>query len=180
MKQAILHFHSGDYLLTELPAGAYGVGQTHVFHGEDPITYHIEGNGDKSFAFKFPGFVELIGKLSEVTEKQFQQIVDSWQRYFPEQHFVYRNYNLPVFRHHLKLMEQNWDEPFGKATESFYSKMEAEGLYTNNPHGEKPADDDYSFFTDTNLSLKEAWELAERKTFHPDRSFLFRILNQQQ
>lgn len=43
MKQAVLTFEKKRVLLAELPEGAYGVCQTHIYHGEDPITFHIEG-----------------------------------------------------------------------------------------------------------------------------------------
>jgi hypothetical protein len=45
--------------------------------------------------------------------------------------------------------------------ESFRSLLASNGLYFENPFP-KPADDDYSFYTDRNISVKEEWEQAEK------------------
>ncbi|MGN6417775.1 MAG: hypothetical protein ACTHMC_09805 [Pseudobacter sp.] len=174
MKQAILTFEKCRVLLVELPKGAYGVGQQHIYHGENPITYHMEGEGDKNYGFYFPGFVHLIGKLSELTEEQAREIVDSWKRYFPETHSVYRNYEYPIEYDHVKGMEQRWSLPFGKSVESFLSKLRADGYHTENPAGtyEECCP---SLDVNSHAYERSQFDLGDSLTFSPDKTWVFTV-----
>jgi hypothetical protein len=178
MKQAVLTFEKKRVLLVELPEGAYGVCQTHIYHGVDPITFHIEGEGDKCYHFKVDGFVDVIGKLSELTEEQARDIVENWERHFPEQHTVYRNYEKPVEYDAIKRSsEQKWDEPFGKAVESFLSKIKAEGLFLINPFKKTKVTVKGSLKDKEQFSSmwKARREQAEARTFSPSRTWVFTI-----
>lgn len=160
MKQAILTFDKCQILVVELPEGAYGVGQQHIYHGEDPITYHIEGHGDRNYGFKFPGFVELMGKLSELTEDQAIDFVD---KVMSGQH--YQNYS-------FKSGVDRWVKT---AKESFLSKLRADGYYTENPAGpidecviSAPGSGPYEY----EMAM---WNMGEEKTFQPSLTWVFTI-----
>lgn len=155
MKQAILHFHSGDYLLVELPKWV------------TEITY----GGRTKVHFDGVYVDKLIGKLSEVTEEQFARIVQVISNGRISGKPQYRKYNDKTL-----IPANMWVR---SARDSFYSKMEAEGLYAENPRGS--FEDAVTAPTGCAARVPEeiAWEDAEEKTFPPDRSFLFRILNQQ-
>lgn len=150
MKQAILHFHSGDYLLVELPAGATNVIMYRPFNKHFHLSCDLPPSREgvhtifgtcfpyKNFGGKknYPSEILLIGKLSEVTEEQFARIVQVISNGRISGKPQYRKYNDKTL-----IPANMWVR---SARESFFSKMEAEGL-----------------------------------DLDPDRSFLFRILNKQ-
>jgi hypothetical protein len=179
MKQAILSFSKCKVLLAVLPEGATHPQQTHIYHGEDPIVFHV---GEQTGSFYFDGFVDTLGKLSDLTEEQCAEIVDSWQRYFPTTHTVYCNYNYPVEYDAIKGKEQQWSHPFGKARESFLSKMEAEGYYTKAPEvKEEPSD----FGPGWNMGyggfpqrIVEEMDRLSARTFPPDQTYVFIIIKE--
>lgn len=163
MKQAILSFGKADVLL-RVP----DPDQAWVIENMHPNIMTSDGRD-----------WEYLGKLSELTEEHFAEIVDCWQRYFPATHTVYCNYNYPVEYDAIKGKEQRWSHPFGKARESFVSKMEAEGYYTKNPYAEtrlsfsRCSAKDKRVFTDL---VKQRRENAEARTFPPDQTYVFIIL----
>lgn len=171
MKQAILTFEKAKILVIELPEDldrfimAYGncigwLDKEGMCCTEQPLGE----DSDES--------LELIGKLSELTEDQAREIVDSWQRYFPEQHTVYRNYEYPIEYDHIKGMEQRWSHPFGKSVESFLSKLRADGCQTENV----PEPDKCGCYGPCGLKCDYAdWQEANDRTFYPDKTWVFTI-----
>src|SRR5574342_908450 len=153
MKQAILTFEKCKVVLIESDKGSKD-----VFRMKDP-----------------PKRMKYIGKLSELTEEEAREIVDSWLRYFPEQHTVYRNYEKPTEYDAVKgSSEQKWDEPFGKAVESFLSKLRVEGCCMENPAGtyEEAC---RSYDANSHAYEKSQFDLGESLTFSPDKTWVFTI-----
>ncbi len=167
MKQAILSFGKADVLLVQLPENIVRVEPSYC---HAIITYDNTGYIETEYPLgdDSPHVIEPLGKLSTLTEEQFAEIVD-------KRGTAYERY----MKANTLLRIGGYSSITPTAKKSFLSKMEAEGYFTVNPHGNKPADDDYSFFTDVNITLKEAWAICEARTFPPDQTYVFIILKQQ-
>lgn len=128
-------------LLVELPDQARDI---KVFHdiGRPYISYFV---GVETFRHYTDEDVELIGKVSELPEKWFEQHVETSEFYEPQDPhtpiFIYKGYCDNVWKH--------------TARESFYSLLEAkEQVYLGgNPCGDE----------------------AQSCTFDPERTFLFTV-----
>jgi|GEM_PF-4272811 len=122
-----------------------------------------------------PGDWEPLGWLNELKEEQLGALVESWERFFPERHICYMNYNEPIEDkgHLFKKVEQKWSAPFGNAKEAFYSALEASGYYWKNPYHE-PTEEDY--LTDL-PKMKAKWRAAQERVL--DRWRCFVIVNKE-
>lgn len=80
---------------------------------------------------------KLVGILSDLTEEQFAECVD-WYDYSHEDDLT-ALYAFKDYVNGIKEANDYWDEyPFDAAKESFYSLLESENVYTENPHGKEP------------------------------------------
>jgi len=174
LKQAILSFSKCKVLLVELPEGATvqdsGCGAVLYWNKE-----YTREKGDSAAFYPF-GIgsgkrLHLLGKLSELTEEQFAGIVEIMDTILNEddtESFFYRDYRTE-------------DPDLGQfsARQSFLSKMQAEGYYTDNPAGS---------YEECVRSLpgggcfayeESQFSLGEARTFPPDQTYVFIIHKQQ-
>jgi hypothetical protein len=154
MKQQILNLKK-KLLLVEMPEGAYNV---KVRFG-NYLTYF------KPFSkvvAKFDFNIKEVGKLTYITEEQFQNWVEKLMQ---DQHF--QNYNWQG------VIIDRWVKT---AKESFFSYLQANGVYFENPLGEKP-DGTPILFSQRNgaLELLE-WEEAEQKVWNKDLIYIFELI----
>lgn len=150
MKQAILSFGKADVLL-RVP----DIHQAWVLEN-----IRVSGITSDGRDWKF------LGKLSELTEEQFAEIVD-WVE--PSQYYTdYR--------------KAGWQGDIS-AHESFLSKLEAEGYYTENPRLKpelvyhRPGEAQAAAIIAK--AVLKSHEDAEARTFPPDQTYVFIILKQQ-
>lgn len=158
MKQAILTFKKAKIIIIELPDDldrfimAYGncigwLDKEGMCCTEQPLGE----DSDES--------LELIGKLSELTEEQFAEIVD-------KDRSGYKDYDeegiCSIY-------------PFIGAKGSFLSKLRADGYYTENPAGpidecviSAPGSGPYEY----EMAM---WNRGEEKIFSPDKTWVFTI-----
>lgn len=108
--------------------------------------------------------MQLIGKLTDITEEQFKEWVESTVCYIgsSEHTECYYNYHK--------------GSPFSTAKESFFSYLESQGFYFSNPLGKKP-DGTPILFSQRNgaLELLE-WQEAEEKVWSKDNCYIFEII----
>lgn len=158
MKQAILTFEKAKIIVIELPDDldrfimAYGncigwLDKEGMCCTEQPLGEDSEES------------LEYIGKLSEVTEEQFTEIVD-------KDRSGYKDYDEDgIFSIY----------PFIGAKGSFLSKLRAEGFRTEN----EPAPPKCGCYGPCGLKCDYAdWHEAEDSTFSPDKTYLFKIVKQ--
>ena len=94
-----------------------------------------------------------LGVLSALTEDQFAECVDRTKT-----HPKYWNYNLNYFREF-------------RASDSFYSLLESEKVYTENPY--RHPDKIYTNRDDSNIFQKHSmkkWQEAQQRTIDPTRT----------
>ncbi len=94
---------------------------------------------------------DLIAKLSKVVRLSFQQIVD-WNEKRP----IYTDFT------------GNLDGKEILQLRNHFTKMEAEGLYTENPEGERPEYTGDRWL----ISTSRIAERKQQRTYHPDSSFI--------
>lgn len=115
---------------------------------EDHKTDFIDGNWN------------LLGKLKDLTDKDCEGLVESWESIAKDGTMVYENYkdSIPKKRN---------------AKESFLSALEAEGLHLNgNPNGKKPhlgmfIEQKSNCVQDCDKAIKK-WQEAEQNVFSPE------------
>jgi hypothetical protein len=103
---------------------------------------------------------EFIGKLTDITEGQFDEWVD-WN----EESQYYKDYT-----------KDGWQGDI-TAYESFFSYLEAHGIYFSNPLGKKPFVSVFDINPDS-VVRKEyyKWEEAEQKVWNKDLIYVFEII----
>jgi hypothetical protein len=114
--------------------------------------------------------MELIGKLTDITEEQFekwveQYTIDKWRNYLMQSQY------------------HEWLKPTAK--ESFFSYLEKEGIYFENLLGEKPilnednlwgnAEQDTQVFAALNYQI-DKWQEAEQKVWNKNNCYIFEII----
>ena len=169
MKQQIIELKK-KLLLVELPE-CYVV--VSVFPPKRTLTTWNE-NG-QYITEKLDFDVDEIGKLTDITESQYQQWVDKFNN------GAYRNYKdeYPFYP------DFDTDNFYLTAKESFFSKLQADEIYFENPLGEKPVLDkeslwgnpeqDTQVFAALNYQI-DKWEEAESKLWGINRCWIFEIL----
>ncbi|TDX83974.1 hypothetical protein [Epilithonimonas xixisoli] len=128
---------------------------------------YIFGNDTKE-NFRMSGKFDLICKGSELSEEIAKGLVVGGYCSSNGQ-FLYKYYNA--------LYDD--EDSCTSALDSFISAIEASNYYWEKNPIEKPAKNDLngSFFTmQTNFHQEKAFDEAESKTFHPDRTLIFEIL----
>ena len=141
MKQQIIELKK-KLLLVELPEGAINV---------------------KGFDYK------LIGKLTNITEEQFEEWSGSyeWEDAPEGSKYAYKDYK------YGKETDDYWDMyPFDTAKESFFSKLEAEGIYFENKMLEPGSAPIYTHSEKYIEDYKEAC----RKVWSLDNCYVFEII----
>lgn len=152
MKQHKLNLKK-ELLIIEFPEGARDL---KVFHDivRPYISYFVKSDTARLYLEED---AELIGKLTDITEDQFKEWVKD------KDSLGYWDYYTGF-------------APVDTAKESLFSKMESEGILFKNPF-KKPADDDFSFYTDKNISVQEEWQESQSKVWDINRTYLFLIIN---
>lgn len=166
MKQQIIELKK-KLLLVELPKGYVVVS---VFPPKRTLTIWNE-NG-QYITEKLDFDVDEIGKLTDITESQFVE----WVEAYTSLENRFRNYTAPAYIEFL----------MKTAKESFFSKLQADEIYFENPLGEKPVLDkeslwgspeqDTQAFAALNYQI-DKWEEAESKIWQLSQTYLFKILN---
>lgn len=191
MKQAILTFETCQIMLVELQNDQkWFIGNNTLNQWFIRISDRHGADIERIPAQTLLNRPKYLGNLSELTEEQARDIVDGWQRHFPEQHTVYRNYEKPTEYDAIKRSsEQKWGEPFGKAVESFLSKLKIEGYFTRNPyadmHGKRVVYESINecgcmvngeILSETELNQK--FRATAKRTFKPSETYVFKIIKQ--
>lgn len=147
-------------LLVELPDNARDI---KVFHdiGRPYISYFV---GVDTFRHYTDEDIDLIGKLSEIPDEWFENLVD----YYVYEDTAYGERR--AFRDYVNGIENDdyWDKyVYETAQEAFYSLLEAkEQVYLNgNPY--------YNGFGIVDDESK--WQEARSRTFDPERTYLFTV-----
>jgi len=164
MKQQIIKLKK-KLLLVELPEGY----DTVYLEDNKKLFYknlYMEGVGAPHIIWLLEES-KKIGKLTDITEEQFEKWVDGIQR---------DDYEL--FWKYTKPKDGYWLET---AKESFFSKLEAEEIYFSNPH-DKPEDHFYTSYWEKENGEQEwneaisEWQEAESKVWNKDNTYIFEIL----
>lgn len=162
-------------LLVELPEGARDI---EVFHdiGRPYISYFV---GVETFRHYTDEDVELIGKLSEIPDEWFENLVD----YYVYEDTAYGERR--AFRDYVNGIENDdyWDKyVYETAQESFYSLLEAkEQVYLNgNPYGGEPEYllTTYGASPESPARFRkdhDKWQEARSHTFDPERTYIFKL-----
>lgn len=186
MKQAIIELKK-KLLLVELPE---------QINGDDVSVIHNQDDYDQ-LEFQYPthefrglqcydcGYLpkgnnyKPIGKLTDITEEQFHKWSGSyeWEDAPEGSKYAYKDYK------DGKETDEYWDMyPFDTAKESFFSKLEAEGIYFENPLGEElmkwnKYESIHKKIPHTPYSLyKKDWQEAQEKLWNRDNTYIFEIL----
>jgi hypothetical protein len=102
-------------------------------------------------AIKLPdGDFKILGKATQLTEEQCEEVIPDPMIRKPD--------NRKGFM--IDIMDT---EIYPTAKEAFSAFLDSLGCYSVNPY-KKPADDDYSFYTDRNISIQEEWQEAQANT----------------
>lgn len=109
----------------------------------------------------------LIGKLTDITEEQFFELMNSSfykdvDNLFPGK-MLYKNY-----------LNNLW---FNTAKESFFSKMEVEGICFENKLGEFPTKENTGLeYGMEYISKVASWEEAQEEVWDKDRTWVFEVI----
>jgi len=160
MKQQILNLKK-KLLIVELPEGASNI---RAYNGSIHYDILINTEAPTNLLAKVKN---LIGKLTDITEEQFKEWVESFGQN------GYMNY----------LSGSQYSELLkSTAKESFFSYLEKEGIYFSNPLGKKPSEIDImraSWFdnpiTDEDRKVW-AWQEAEEKVWNKNNCYIFEII----
>jgi hypothetical protein len=107
------------------------------------------------------GMAEIVGKLNDIKEGEFEQwVADNGLG-------CYDNYKGIVDNKYTCLT----------AKESFFSYLEAQGIYFENPLGEKPKTKTTPYVIKiADASELKAWQEAEEKVWNLNNCYIFEIL----
>jgi len=166
MKQQILNLKK-KLLLVELP------------EGNNPNEFLLTWDSGDIFHSKLLE-VDLIGKITDIAEEQFNQWVKDGSY-------------MKTFWNYLK-NDTHKSNQLQTAKDSFFSYLEKEGIYFENPI-EKPIIEEYGYFDERDAeghfyksywesedgeeTWSEAihlWQEAEQKVWNRDNSYIFQIL----
>ena len=156
--QHTLKTESGECLVVDVPETLYKSYIYYVGASKYLCAYYQSNENWKYKDFYLPpGNWEIIGLYPGITEEQAKGIVDKVSNEF---YVGYKDYRKEI-------------SAFHSASESFASLLEANRIYTVNPHGNKPEKQNLEKFTDgwtigyINKVLKdklEEWQEAEERT----------------
>lgn len=160
MKQQIIELKK-KLLLVELPEGYVVVS---VFPSKRTLTMWNE-NG-QYITEKLDFDVNEIGKLTDITESQFAE----WVEAYTSLENRFRNYTVPAYIEFL----------MKTAKESFFSKLQADEIYFENPLGKKPhlgmfIEQKGNCVKDYDKAFNE-WQEAQQKVWDINRCWIFEIL----
>lgn len=120
--------------------------------------------------------MELVGKLTDITEEQFKEWVEK-----------FNNGAVRDYREQVLLFDPADDLANFclTAKESFFSYLEKEGIYFENLLGEKPilnednlwgnAEQDTQVFAALNYQI-DKWQEAEQKVWNKNNCYIFEII----
>lgn len=138
----------------------------------------------KGFAYKLAGSkflskyirgvphdCKIVGILSDLTEEQFAECVDKYDNSNPARHVNY-TYKKPNGGMQVSRVTFPW---CNKSSDSFYSLLESEKVYTENPIVEPILSlhfmNDRGYFNYTGFEkAKEKWQEAQQRTIDPKRT----------
>ena len=172
MKQQIIEFKK-KLLLIELPEGAKDIHINEFYFFNTRLSYQTETSLHfiETKERLLEDKIKLIGKLTDITESQCEQ----WVEAYTSLENRFRNYTTPAYIEFL----------MKTAKESFFSKLQADEIYFENPLGEKPVLDkgslwgspeqDTQAFAALNYQI-DKWEEAESKVWDINRCWIFEIL----
>ena len=155
MKQQIIEGLKKKLLLVELPEGATDI-EISVL---GDIMYRHKLGLDILWQSNGSGVKNLVGKLTDITEEQFSEWVKECDELTFEGH-AFEDYNGTSI--------------CDTAKESFFSKLEAEGIVFENPI-KKPGATDHKGMKDLNEKLDKYYE-AEKKVWNRNNTYVFEIL----
>jgi hypothetical protein len=155
MKQQILNLKK-KLLLVELPEGAKGVNISAL----GDIVFETNGTKEVEWLPDDGLVKKCYGKLTDITEEQFkeyveQYMVDKWRNYLIESQYI--EYLKPA------------------AKESFFSYLEANGVYFKN-NNRMPSATIWQTDQIMYNRMEKAWQEAEEKVWKPDNTYLFEII----
>jgi hypothetical protein len=168
MKQQILNLKK-KLLIVELPEGTSNV---QVIYGNN-VWYAIYGGCPKWFDeldIKIARVKALIGKLTDIAEEQFAGFVSNkWM-------LTTNSDNVLRYKDYMAIFD-----PYDKSTakESFFSYLEKEGVYFENPlnhhvlHLSDPVTESQE---DKIADVALKWQEAEQKVWKLENTYLFQIL----
>jgi len=172
MKQRILNLKK-KLLLVELPEDVVQIGYSMFDNdGNCYLEYYTQ---DKR-CIKTDIIISIDSKnykLTDITEEQFQNWVGSyeWEDTPEGSRYTYKDYK------DGEETDDYWDMyPFDTAKESFFSYLEANEIYFENPI-ERPDDTPVLFGRIRNFQLElDEWQEAEQKIWNKDNCWLFEIV----
>ena len=122
-----------------------------------PVKVHVTFNEDESIKMA----AKLIGKLTDITESQFAEWVE--------------DNGLGCFDNYKGIVDNRYTCLTAK--ESFFSKLEVDGICFSNPLGDFPTKQntglDYGM---EYISKQASWEEAQEKVWDKERCWLFEII----
>jgi hypothetical protein len=126
---------------------------------DETYTYMRELSTGKSIALGVN--LKVLGALSDLTEEQFAECVDSDGHYGVMMFRNYKQTSMPLYDEQISVIE------------SFYSLLESEKVYTENPCGTEKPEPCYKVLWDAEGDeLVEEWEEAQKRTIDPSRTII--------
>jgi hypothetical protein len=161
MKQQILNLKK-KLLIVELPEGCL---LPNVIKGSI-LYYYVEVKQDVDYCSLPEGNYKEIGKLTDIKESQFAE----WVEAYTSLENRFRNYTTPAYIEFL----------MKTAKESFFSKLQADEIYFENPLGKKPhlgmfIEQKGNCVKDYDKAFNE-WREAQQKVWDINRCWIFEIL----
>lgn len=127
LKTKTISTDKATLLVVEMPEG---VNEYH--HSRAGVSL---SQGDGSYLF-ISGNWQILGRLPDITEGQFEKIVDSGDQEPGNDKYIlkWKDYEVANVGEECPYMDYSLDT----ATESFYSLLQANEVYFENPLGEEP------------------------------------------
>lgn len=166
MTQKIIELKQAPVVLLELPENS----NNHRIEGliglyrMDYLVYDTPHENNVSFRLPVGVKYNVVGILSDLTEEQFAEWVKS------EDFKHYSGKYLHLFVDYL-----NCENAFESSSDSFYSLLESENVYTENPHDYMLQSTEENFDNckcdKTELQIvREKWGQAQQRTIDPKRT----------